>query len=140
VSGGPDRVMDRARYEQYAAAFNARDYDRVFDFYVEQPQISFFGVHIRSRADLKRFYAFLHSYLVETIRVEKFAASTELVAVEASVRVEGIRDLDRATLEVHGYGGLHPLRAGEVQEMRQYIHYHLQDGRFVSVGCAMPLP
>lgn len=140
MSGGPGPVMDRARYEQYAAAFNARDYDRVFDFYVEQPQISFFGVHIRSRADLKRFYTFLHSYLVETIRVEKFAASAELVAVEGIVRVEGIRDLDRATLEAHGYGGLHPIRAGEVQEMRQYIHYHLQDGRFVSVGCAMPLP
>ena len=131
--------MDRARYEAYVAAFNARDYDRVFDFYVEHPDISFFGVHIRSRADLKRFYTFLHSYLVESIRVERFAASAELLAIEAIVRVEGIRDLDRATLEAHGYGGLHPIRAGEVQEMRQYIHYHLQDGRFAGVGCAMPL-
>jgi hypothetical protein len=132
--------MDRTRYEEYAARFNARDYDGVFDFYVEHPDISFFGVRIRSRADLKRFYTFLHSYLVETIRVEKFAASEELVAVEGIVRVEGIRDLDRATLEAHGYGGLHPIRAGEVQEMRQYIHYHLQDGRIASVGCAIPVP
>jgi hypothetical protein len=132
--------MDRARYEQYAAAFNARDYDRVFDFYVEHPTIDFFGVHIRSRADLKRFYAFLHTYVRETVRVEKFAASEELVALEAIVRVEGIRDLDRATLEAHGYGGLQPIRAGEVQEMRQYIHYHLRDGRIVGVGCAIPVP
>jgi hypothetical protein len=131
--------MDRARYEQYAAAFNARDYDRVFDFYVEHPTIDFFGVHIRSRADLKRFYGFLHTYVRETVRVEKFAASEELVALEAIVRVEGIRDLDRATLEAHGYGGLQPIRAGEVQEMRQYIHYYLQGERFTGVGCAIPV-
>jgi len=133
-------MIDRAWYERYTAAFNARDYDGVFDFYVERPEIAFFGVHIRSRADLKRFYGFLHSYVQESIRVEKFAASDELVAVEGIVRVEGVRDLDKATLDAHGYGGLYPIRKGEVQEMRQYIHYHMQNGRIASVGCAIPAP
>ena len=29
------------------------------------------------------------------------------------------------------------IRAGEVQEMRQWIHYPLQGGRFTSVSCML---
>jgi len=129
--------MTREDYDRYAQAFNARDYDAVFDFYVEDPDIAFFGVEIRSRDDLKRFYGFLHLYVRETIRVERFAASEDLAAVEGIVRVEGIQDLDAETLAAHGYPGLFPIARGEVQEMRQYIHYHLRDGRIESVGCAL---
>ena len=35
--------MTREDYERYAAAFNARDYDAVFDFYAENPRMAFFG-------------------------------------------------------------------------------------------------
>jgi hypothetical protein len=129
--------MNRADYERYCAAFNARDYDAVFDFYEERPRMAFFGVEIDSREALKRFYTFLHRYVRETVTVERFAASDELVAVEGVVRVEGIEDLDAATLAANGYDQLFPIKAGEVQEMRQYIHYHLRDGRISSVGCAI---
>ena len=30
-----------------------------------------------------------------------------------------------------------PIARGEVQEMRQYIHYHLERGKIASVGCAI---
>ncbi len=53
------------------------------------------------------------------------------------MRVEGIRDLDAETLKANGMEGLFPINKGDVQEMRQYIHYHLEDGKFVSVGCAI---
>jgi len=129
--------MERADYDRYTAAFNARDYDAVFDFYADNPRLAFFGVEIASREDLKRFYGFLHQYVRETVTVERFAASDELAAVEGIVRVEGIRDLDAATLEANGYGQLFPIRVGEVQEMRQYIHYHLRGGKITSVGCAI---
>ena len=132
-------MITRSDYDEYARRFNVRDYDGVFDFYAPQPRIAFFGVEIRSREELKRFYGFLHQYVRETIRVEAFASSQELVAVEAVVRVEGIRDLDVETLAANGFGGLFPIRAGEVQEMRQYIHYQVENGRFRSVGCAIPL-
>lgn len=129
--------MTREDYADYVRAFNARDYDGVFDFYVDDPRIAFFGVEIRTRAELRAFYEFLHHYVRETVIVERFAASTELAAVEAVVRVEGLRDLDAATLAERGFAGLSPIRAGEVQEMRQYIHYHLRDGKIESVGCAL---
>lgn len=129
--------MTRKDYDRYAAAFNARDYDAVFDFYADDPQMAFFGVEIRTREQLRDFYTFLHTYVRETIRVEKFAASDELAAVEGVIRVEGIRDLTRDELDARGLPQFFPIVAGEVQEMRQYIHYHLRGGRIASVGCAI---
>jgi hypothetical protein len=128
--------MTREDYDRYVAAFNARDYDGVFDFYVDNPDMAFFGVEIRSRADLKRFYGFLHSFVKETVTVERFASSDELAAVEAVVRIEAFADLTRETLEREGYG-LFPIAKGEVQEMLQLIHYHLTDGKIERVRCAL---
>jgi hypothetical protein len=129
--------MTREDYERYAAAFNARDYDAVFDFYAENPRMAFFGIEITSRDELKRFYGFLHQYVKETVTVERFAGSDELAAVEAIVRIEGIADLTPEILAANGMAQFFPIKAGEVQEMRQYIHYHLKDGKIESVGCAL---
>jgi len=129
--------MTREDYERYAAAFNARDYDTVFDFYAERPKMAFFGIEITTREQLKEFYGFLHSYVKETVTIERFAGSDELTAVEGIVRVEGIADLTREMLDARNMGGLFPIVKGEVQEMRQYIHYHLKDGKIESVGCAL---
>lgn len=129
--------MTREDYERYAAAFNARDYDVVFDFYAERPKMAFFGVEIATRDQLKAFYGFLHRYVKETVTVERFAGSDELAAVEGIVRVEGIDDLTPEILQERGLAQFFPIRKGEVQEMRQYIHYHLKDGKIESVGCAL---
>jgi len=129
--------MTREDYDCYAEAFNARDYDAVFDFYVDDPDICFFGVEIRTREQLRDFYTFLHTYVRETVTVEKFASSDELVALEGIIRVEGIKDLTREELDARGLDQFFPIKAGDVQEMRQYIHYHMRDGKIASVGCAI---
>ena len=128
--------MTREDYDRYVAAFNARDYDGVFDFYVDNPDMAFFGVEIRSRDDLKGFYGFLHGFVKEHITVHRFASSEELAAVEATVRLEAFEDLTREILEAKGYQ-LFPIAKGEVQEMLQFIHYHLRDGKIASVRCAL---
>ncbi|MEL1251426.1 nuclear transport factor 2 family protein [Aurantiacibacter gilvus] len=129
--------MTREDYDRYAAAFNARDYDAVFDFYADNPQMAFFGIEIRTRQQLRDFYTFLHSYVRETITVEKFAASDELAAVEGVIRIEAFKDLTREELDARGMQQFFPISAGDVQEMRQYIHYHLRDGKIAGVGCAI---
>ena len=129
--------MTREDYERYAAAFNARDYDTVFDFYAERPKMAFFGIEITTREQLKDFYGFLHRFVKETVTVERFAGSDELAAVEGVVRVEGIADLTPEVLAERGMDQFFPIAKGEVQEMRQYIHYHLKDGKIESVGCAL---
>jgi len=131
--------MNRQEYELYAAAFNARDYDAVFDFYAEKPRMAFFGVEITTREQLRDFYTFLHTYVRETITIERFAASEELAAVEGIIRVEGIKDLTREELDARGLQQFFPIAKGEVQEMRQYIHYHLEGGKIAGVGCALVL-
>lgn len=129
--------MTREDYDRYAAAFNARDYDAVFDFYADEPRMAFFGIEIRTREELRDFYTFLHTYVKETVEVERFAGSDELAAVEGIVRVEAKADLTREMLDARGLDQFFPISKGEVQEMRQYIHYHLEDGRIKSVGCAI---
>lgn len=129
--------MTREDYERYAAAFNARDYDAVFDFYAENPRMAFFGIEITTGEQLRAFYTFLHRYVRETILIERFASSDELAAVEGTIRIEGIADLTREVLDAHGMQAFFPIRAGEVQEMRQYLHYHLKNGKIESVGCAL---
>lgn len=129
--------MTREDYERYAAAFNARDYDAVFDFYAENPRMAFFGIEITTREQLRAFYSFLHRFVRETIAIERFASSDELAAVEGTIRIEGIADLTREILDANGMQQFFPIRAGEVQEMRQYLHYHLKNGKIESVGCAL---
>ena len=129
--------MTREDYERYAAAFNARDYDTVFDFYAENPRLAFFGIEITTREQLREFYTFLHRYVRETMTIERFASSDELAAVEGVIRLEGIQDLTRETLDARGMQQFFPIAKGEVQEIRQYIHYHLRDSKIESVGCAL---
>src|SRR5690606_16160259 len=103
--------MTRKDYERYVAAFNARDYDAVFDFYAENPRMAFFGMEITTREQLRAFYTFLHRYVRETVRIERFASSEELAAVEGVVRIEGIEDLTRETLDAKGMDQFFPIHA-----------------------------
>jgi len=129
--------VDRAAYDDYLGKFNARDYAGFFAYYGEEPELSFFGVTLRSLAEVERFYSFLHAYARETIRIVRFAASEELVAVEATVRIEGLRALTAEALAAAGYPQFHPLAVGEVIEMVQMIHYRMEQGRIASVQCAL---
>jgi hypothetical protein len=130
--------VNRADYERYLVAFNLRNYDGVCDFYAEPMNMDFFGVSIRSRADMKRFYGFLHSYVTESVSVRNFASSDTLTAVDAMVRIEAFRDLDAATLAANGCAAFFPIKAGEVQEIRQLIFYTIRDEKIDKVECAMP--
>ncbi len=130
-------MLTRAGYDRYVAAFNAKDYDAVADFCVDPPLMSFFGVEIRSRQALKNFYAFLHDHVLESVRVLNFAASETLTAIEGVIRVEGIKDLTREALDAQGLFGFFPIAKGEVQEMRQFIFYAIENGRIARVECAL---
>lgn len=130
-------MLTRADYDRYVEAFNARDYDAVADFYVDPPLMTFFGVEIRSRQALKDFYAFLHDHVKESVRVLNFAASDTLTAIDAIIRVEGVKDLTREALDAQGLHGFFPISVGEVQEMRQFIFYKINDGLIERVECAL---
>ncbi len=129
--------MNRDDYNRYLAAFNAKDYDGVADFYADPINMDFFGVSLRSREDLKRFYSFLHSYVKESVRVLNFASSETLTAIDAIVRVEATRDLSRETLDAHSATGFYPMIKGEIFELRQFIFYTIKGGKIAQTECAM---
>ncbi|MBB4612112.1 nuclear transport factor 2 family protein [Novosphingobium taihuense] len=130
-------MLTREAYDRYVAAFNAKDYDAVADFYVDPPEMTFFGVEIRSRQALKDFYGFLHDHVKESVTVLNFAASDTLTAIDAVIRVEGVKALTREALDERGLHGFFPIAAGEVQEMRQFIFYTIKDSLIVRVECAL---
>jgi len=132
--------MNREAYETYLEAFNAKDYDGVADFYAEPMMMDFFGVSLRSRDDLKRFYGFLHSYVKESVTVLNFASSDTLTAVDGLVRIEAIRDLSPDVLDANGASAFHPMIAGEVIELRQFIFYTIRGGKIAQTECAMLPP
>jgi len=129
--------LDRSAYDRYLASFNARDYHAVLDFYGEEFEICFAGHALRTRSEVLDFYRFLHGYLRETITVQRFVSREDFVALEAVVRIEGVRDLTASTLESAGLGKMFPLRAGQVIEIPQFIHYHLAGGKIVKALCAV---
>lgn len=129
--------MNRADYDRYLACFNAKDYDGVLSFWADHFDLQFAGYRFTTPEEVRRFYGFLHQYLKETITVTAYVNDANMVAMEAIVRIEGLKPLDQATLEAAGYGRLVPLAVGQVVEIPQYIHYHLQGGKIVRAGCAV---
>src|SRR5690606_39802668 len=104
--------MTREDYDRYVAAFNARDYDAVFDFYADNPRMAFFGIEIRTRQQLRDFYTFLHAHVRETVTAERFASSAELVAVEGLVRIAAFADLTREARDARGMEQFFPSAKG----------------------------
>lgn len=133
-------MLDREGYNRYLAAFNAKDYDGVADFYVDPPRMEFFGIVITSRQELKDFYAWLHSFVHESVTLRNFAASESCTACDAIVRIEAYRDLTREELDARGATGFFPIAAGEVQEIRQFIFYTVKGGKIEKVEAALPAP
>lgn len=129
--------MNRTDYDRYLACFNAKDYDGVLSFWADKFDLQFAGYRFTTPDEVRRFYAFLHEYLKETITVTAYVNDAHMVAMEAIVRIEGLKPLDQATLDAAGYGRLVPLAVGQVVEIPQYIHYHLCDGKIVRAGCAI---
>lgn len=129
--------MNRATYDRYLACFNARDYDGVLAFYAEEFVLEFAGLRFTTREQVKRFYAFLHAHLDESIQVTAFVGDAQFVALEGIVRIEGKVDLTAEALAEAGYPGLFPLAKGQVFQIPQFIHYHLRDGRIVRAACAV---
>ena len=129
--------MDRKAYDRYLALFNARDYDGVLAHYADEFVLEFAGYRFTTKAQVREFYAFLHQYVNEQIRVTAYVSDAHMVALEGTVRLEGLKDLTPERLAAQNYARLAPLRAGQVVEIPQYIHYHLHNGLIIRAGCAL---
>ena len=129
--------MNRQAYDRYLERFNARDYDGVLSYYAPQFEISFAGYTLRTPEAVRSFYGFLHQYVRESIVIDAFMSSDEMIAMEARVRLEGIRELTTEAARTAGFERLMVPAVGQVLEIPQFIHYHLRGGKIVKALCAV---
>jgi hypothetical protein len=132
--------VDRAAYQRYLDAFNARDYDAVLAHYADSFQLVFAGYVFTTATAVRRLYTFLHTYIRESLTVRAFISDANMVALEADVRLEAVRDLTREALASQGLDRLVTLKAGDVAVIPQFIHYHLEHGKIVRALCAIYEP
>ena len=127
--------MTRREFDEYLNKFNARDYNGFLDYYAEPFELIHAGGRFTTREEVLKSYAFLHRYLQETIIVDRFVSDEKTVAIEARVRIEGIEDLTPEILAASDYPGFLPLKTGQVIEIPEFIHYHIENGKFTKVEC-----
>lgn len=136
--------MNRAQYQQYLDSFNGKDYDQVLEFWAPE-----FCVHVQneilfdSPKSLKRTYAFLHSHVKEEIRVKHFLSDADRVFMEVDVRISAFRTITAGDLAAEDIRGIMPIEAGVTIDIPQFVHYHLENGRFKTGVClvsGLPVP
>ncbi|NLV31824.1 MAG: nuclear transport factor 2 family protein [Acidobacteria bacterium] len=128
--------MTREEFDVYLEKFNGRDYDGFLDYFADDFEMIHVAGSLKSREAVKKFYAFLHAYIKESVIVDRFVSDASTIALEARVRIEGVRELSPETVAASDYPKLKPLAVGQTAVIPQFIHYHLENGKFVKVVCA----
>jgi hypothetical protein len=133
--------VERIAYERYAAAFAARDYDKVLSYWAPRFTATMQGETLFSTPeDLRRFYTYLHSFVDESIEVTHYLSDETAIFLEAIVRVAARRTMTRADIDRLGVASMLPIEQGTVLRIPQFVHYRLEKGKFVAVACLISGP
>ncbi|NWG52615.1 MAG: nuclear transport factor 2 family protein [Hydrogenophilaceae bacterium] len=133
--------MERIVYERYAAAFAARDYDAVLSYWAPKFSATMQGETLFSTPEeLRRFYAYLHGFVDESIEVTRYLSDESAIFMEANVRIAARRTMTREDIDKLGVASMLPIEQGAVLKIPQFVHYHLRDGKFVAVACLISGP
>ena len=128
--------MKREEFDVYLAKFNNRDYEGFLDYFADKFEMIHVGGLLTSREAVKKFYGFLHAYIQESVTVDRFVSDEYTIALEVRVQIRGVNELSRETVAASDYPRLTPLTVGQTVVIPQFIHYHLEKGKFVKVVCA----
>jgi predicted signal transduction protein with EAL and GGDEF domain len=128
-------IHDRKDFDAYLAKFNSRDYQGFLDYFADKFEMIHVGGNLKSREEVMKFYRFLHSYIKESVIVDRLVMDRDTIAMEARVRIEGIKELTPEAVAASDYPRLKPLKVGETAIIPQFIHYHISNGKFTKVEC-----
>ena len=128
--------MIRKDFDVYLAKFNGRDYEGFLDYFTDNFEMIHVGGSLKSRDEVMKFYKFLHAYIKENVIVDRFVSDEHTVALEARVQIQGVKELTPEAVAASDYPKLTPLTVGQTAMIPQFIHYHLEKGKFVKVVCA----
>jgi hypothetical protein len=128
--------MTREEFDVYLKKFNSRDYNGFLDYFADEFEMVHVGGSLKSREAVMKFYNFLHAYIKESVIVDRFVSDEHTIALEARVQIQGVKELSPEAVAASDYPKLKPLTVGQTALIPQFIHYHLEKGKFVKVVCA----
>jgi hypothetical protein len=135
VEKSKSEIRSRKDFDAYLAKFNSRDYQGFLDYFADKFEMIHVGGNLKSREEVMKFYSFLHRYIKEAVIVDRLVMDRDTIAMEARVRIEGIRELTPEAVAASDYPRLKPLKVGQSAIIPQFIHYHLVHGKIVKVEC-----
>ncbi len=128
--------MTREEYDQYLLSFNGTDYSKVLEYWAPEFEVIVQGQMLFNSAEsLVRTYAFLHARVKEEVFVQEFLSDQDKIFMEAIVRITAHETITAEDLERENINGIMPIDAGTVLDIPQFIHYHLENGKFKKGVC-----
>jgi hypothetical protein len=115
-------LFDRAAYDRYVALMNTHD-TRFAEYYSDDIK---FEMGIVGKAQVIGFYRSQWLHVTETLEVVFFCSDATGAAAEVRSELRCIRNFDDTTI----FGRV--LKAGEVQRVRGYVFYMLNDQGLIS--------
>jgi hypothetical protein len=128
--------MIREEFDVYLQKFNSRDYKGFLDYFADEFEMIHVGGSFKTRESVMKFYNFLHAYIKESVIVDRFVSDEHTIALEVRVQIEGVKVLSPEAVAASDFPKLKPLAVGQIAVIPQFIHYHLENGKFVKIVCA----
>ena len=98
--------MDRAAYEDYVAAFNSRDYERLGSYYADDVEFILSlerGLVFHGRQAILDLYTPFHKAVDEHVAIVKFADGGDFIAAEVNATFRPIAGQDQSVIDLpHG--------------------------------------
>jgi len=120
--------MDRAAYEDYVAAFNGRDYDRLGSYYADDVEFILSeerGLVFHGRQAILDLYKPFHKAVDEHVGIVKFADGGDFIAAEVNATFKPIPGQEQSVID---------LPPGKVLKVTTFAIYDLdKDDRFTRI-------
>jgi hypothetical protein len=128
--------MTREDYDQYLLSFNGKDYSKVLQYWAPEFEVIVQGqLLFNSPETLIKTYGFLHDRVKEEVFVQSFLSDKDKIFMEAIVRITAKQTITAEDLAREGINGIMPINEGDVVDIPQFIHYHLEHGKFKKGVC-----
>jgi hypothetical protein len=95
--------MDRAAYEDYVAAFNGKDYERLASYYAEDVEFILSeerGLVFHGRQAILDLYRPFHRAVEERVEIVKFADGGDFIAAEVNAEFRPIPGTTQGVIDL----------------------------------------